>query len=172
METWGWGSAASACLPVLHKDFGFIRGNHDSPDMCRIHPNYAGDHGMWNGVYVIGGAYSIDWSHRTPGESWWPGEEQSIEDLARVKEEYLDLKPEIVASHECPTMVGQMLLRDGGFRPEKWGSTESRTAQTMQSMFARYQPKFWVFGHYHRNWGAVVEGTRFQCLNELSVAEF
>lgn len=155
-------------LPRLHSDFGFIRGNHDSPRLCRMHPNYLKDFGMHYEVFLIGGAYSIDWAHRTPGSSWWPDEELSTEQLDKCLEAYAQRKPRIVASHEAPQSIGEALLIDGGFRPEKWGSTESRTAKVMQRMLSYHQPEQWYFGHYHRDWTATVGGTRFRCLDELS----
>lgn len=155
-------------LPNLHKDFGFIRGNHDGPDDCRMHPNYAGEYGPWNGIYVVGGAYSIDYMYRVPGESWWPNEELSQNDLDAMLGEYIRLKPRIVASHDAPQGVGQALLNDGGFRMYKMSSTTSRTAMTMQRMWEHYQPEQWYFGHYHRDWAMKMGGTHFECLNELS----
>ena len=155
-------------LPSIHKNFGFIRGNHDSPSMCRMHSNYAGDFGMWNGIFVMGGAYSIDWLHREPGISWWPDEEMSHEELDECLKAYIAAKPSIVASHEAPQAIGQALIQDGGFRVYKYGSTESRTAKMMQRMFTYHQPEYWFFGHYHRDWQANLGGTHFQCLNELS----
>jgi predicted phosphodiesterase len=158
-------------LPNYNKDFGFIRGNHDNPSQCQMHWNYTHEHGMWKGVFVVGGAYSIDWQYRIPGKSWWFNEEQSIEALEDAYQLYIKLKPEIVASHEAPEKVGEALLTDGGFRPEKWGSTQSRTAVALQRMFSAHQPKLWVFGHYHRSWQRELEGTTFRCLNELEYAE-
>jgi hypothetical protein len=154
-------------LPLTSGKFGFIRGNHDCPSMCQEHPNYAGEFGMWRDVFVVGGAYSIDWAHRIPGRSWWFNEELSIEQGEEALQQYLSNKPRIVASHEAPTVVAETLLRDGGFRPEKWDSTQSRTARLLQRMFSQHQPEHWVFGHYHRSWQLTLEGTKFQCLNEL-----
>lgn len=155
-------------LPNLHHNFGFIRGNHDSPDLCRMHDNYAGEYGMWNDLFVMGGAYSVDWMHRVPGISWWPNEEMEDYRLEKCLKLYTDLKPKIVASHEAPQSVGTALLKDGGFRLYKMGSTESRTAKMMQRMLEHHQPEHWFFGHYHRDWQANLGGTHFQCLNELS----
>lgn len=157
-------------LPRLHETFGFIRGNHDSPSLCRQHPNYARDFGIWNGVFVVAGAYSIDWECRTPGKSWWFGEELDSKDQEAAYELYVQEKPRVVATHECPRLVGEAILKDKGFRPEKWGSTESSTALLLQRMFEAHQPEDWVFGHYHRDWDAKIDGTRFKCLNELSTA--
>lgn len=158
-------------LPDLKK-FGFIRGNHDSPDLCKMHKNYAGEFGMWHDIFVIGGAFSIDWQMRIAGRSWWAAEELSTEQLDIALEAYKKAKPAIIASHDAPQMVGQQLLLDHGWRPEKWGSTTSRTAQYMQRMFNEHQPKHWFFGHYHRDWEREIEGCKFYCLNELAIRHF
>jgi hypothetical protein len=158
-------------LPTMNRSFGFIRGNHDNPSQCQQHPNYAGEFGMWNGIFVVGGAYSIDWEWRVPGRSWWPDEELSDSQMEQAIQAYDKAKPIIVASHECPKSIGEQLLKDGGFRPEKWGSTESRTARLLENMFSVHKPKHWLFGHYHRDWSREILGTKFDCLNELSAKE-
>jgi len=157
-------------LPSMKPNFGFIRGNHDSPDLCRAHPNYAGEYGMWNSIFVVGGAYSIDWQWRVPGQSWWDNEELTPDQGIAALVAYVEAKPRIVATHECPQQIGEQLLRDGGFRPEKWGSTQSDTARLLDKMWNAHQPEHWLFGHYHRDWTLAARGTTFQCLNELSPA--
>lgn len=156
-------------LPNLHKSFGFIRGNHDAPDICRMHNNYIDDFGTFGPVFVIGGAFSIDWQYRVPGRSWWPNEELSIENLDMAYDAYVKAKPRIVATHEAPSQIGTALLSDGGFRPYKEGCIGSRTAVALNRMFAAHQPEYWYFGHYHRDWSFKKEGTLFRCLTELSV---
>lgn len=158
-------------LPNLNSDFGFIRGNHDSPSRCQHHFNYVREFGMWNGIFVVGGAFSIDHAWRTPGKTWWFNEELTIEQGDKAYNLYVATKPKIMASHEAPEMVGEALLRDQGFRPEKWGSTQSRTARLLQRMFDAHQPEQWFFGHYHRDWETSIRGTHFHCLNELSTYE-
>lgn len=168
-------------LPNLPHSFAFIRGNHDSPDLCRMHDNYAGEFGNITidspnnehvSVFVVGGAYSIDWQWRVPGVSWWTNEELTIEQGYKALEAYEAAKPRIVATHEAPQQIAEALLRDRGLRPEKWGSTQSRTAQLLQRMFEVHQPEYWYFGHYHRDWQLNLKGARahFQCLNELNIA--
>lgn len=53
---------------------------------------------------VIGGAFSIDWMYRTPGRSWWPDEQPSLEIKERVVEALAqrDWKIDIVFSHTVP----------------------------------------------------------------------
>jgi hypothetical protein len=163
------------------KDFGdnvkFIRGNHDSPQECQAHKNYAGEFGYWPEfkLFFMGGAFSIDHAWRRSAMKqlhypliWWPDEELSVEQLEEAKKLYLEYKPEVVVTHDCPSLVSRILLGELliGFRPEKLVRT--RTGDVLQSMFALHQPKQWFFGHYHVDKTFTVEGTEFVCLNELS----
>lgn len=157
-------------LPKLHPDFGFIRGNHDDPTACAAHPNYAGEYGMWRGIFVIGGAYSIDWRWRVPGASWWVHEELDDHQWELLRPLYAAARPKVVAAHECPSDIGAQLLADGGFRPEKWSCTSSRTARNMDELLAIHRPEHWFFGHYHRDWQVIDHDTTFTCLDELSTA--
>jgi hypothetical protein len=155
-------------LPAMKADFGFIRGNHDSPQHCRQHYNYAGEFGVWNGIFVVGGAYSVDWPSRTPGVTWWPDEELSPEQASDCISEYKRAHPRIVASHEAPRSIGEQVLAASGLRPEKFGSTHSSTAKLLQELWELHQPSHWIFGHYHSDWAECVNGTQFRCLDELS----
>lgn len=160
-------------LPPQDDAFAFIRGNHDSPSLCRQHPNYARDWGMYNGIFLVAGAYSIDsdwriqWQNQNPGKHvWWPDEELPDEQLEAAYQQYLVSRPNIVATHEAPASVGRQIL-ECGFRIEKSSCIASRTAVALQRMFAKHQPEHWFFGHYHRSWQTEIEGTTFTCLNEL-----
>ena len=75
----GYGFAGYPYPKVLPKNHYFFRGNHDNPQICRDHPNYAKDYGMWNGVFIVAGAHSIDKDQRTPQIDWWPDEQLSLD---------------------------------------------------------------------------------------------
>ncbi len=166
-------------LPEDGRTHRFIRGNHDDPNECRRHKNYAGEYGYdeSNKLFFLGGAFSIDSAWRKarmlcdPTPIWWPEEEQDEDELRNAYRLFIKTKPEIVATHDCPSLVsehilGRMLV---GFRPEKLVPT--RTGKWLQTMFAAHQPKIWLFGHYHVDVGVEIEGTQFICLNELSVRD-
>ena len=137
-------------LSVNHK---FFRGNHDSPDKCRKHPNYLGDFGYLpeDELFWLAGAYSIDRDFRIEGVSWWRDEELSIAELNQAADLYSLMKPKYVLSHEAPAKAGETLLHDlvGPYFAMKGGSPQSRTAQMLQIMLENHQPEKWVFGHYH-----------------------
>lgn len=138
----------------------FIRGNHDDPAEARRWANFI-DSGMGDdGVFYLGGGFSIDAAIRTPGLSWWPDEEHNYAELCYLAEEYLICKPRRVVSHECPVFVSQQF-----FNP-LFPPGPSRTSQAMQVMLALHAPVEWIFGHWHKRRDHVINGTRFICLEE------
>ena len=151
--------------------FKFIRGNHDSPEACRAHKNYAGDYGYdkATGLFWLGGAWSIDAAYRIPGVSWWSDEEISVPRLAKAASLYIESKPWIVATHECPRTAASELLKEliGPYFDAKRDCANSRTARALQVMFEKHQPEHWVFGHYHIRKDFELNGTQFHCLPEL-----
>jgi hypothetical protein len=163
-------------IPVLD-NVKYIRGNHDDPAAARRHPNYLGDYGMYGDIFFISGAFSIDYQWRQVRMAagckpiWWPDEELSQDGLDKAVEMYSDLKPRIVATHEAPSNVATALLSELLFRPEKAECIATRTSQALQRMLNHHQPEHWYFGHYHIDWQKDLGGTRFHCLNELSISE-
>ena len=175
-------------LPTLGDTFKWIRGNHDDPAQCRAHPNYAGEYGVWNDIFFIAGAFSIDHEWRRvmmmqqgAKPCWWPDEQLSEDQLEAAYQLYIKVKPRVVATHDAPTEIGTTLLRDGNFRLEKMDGVNSRTAQTFQRMLEAHQPEHWFFGHYHRTWNYEykpwnhrhdeVTYTNFHCLDELAISD-
>lgn len=161
-------------VPEFPKDMRFIRGNHDDPAACKAHPNYAGEFGYKDGVFWCGGAYSIDHAWRRQynashfNKVWWPDEELSLGALVDAQRLYDETKPSVVLTHEAPEAARNKLLMQivPDFRPEK--NVYTRTATAFQKMFESHKPKLWVFGHYHITQSFEIEGTKFQCLNELA----
>jgi len=160
----------------------FIRGNHDNPEACQEHPNYAGEWGYDKNMklFFIGGAYSVDGPLRrkmmeeNPMERriWWPDEELSDDQLAAAFGMYRETKPEIMVSHDCPQSIAKKLIDSMTVKPMGgFGVVSSRTSEWLEKMFSAWQPRLWFFGHYHRDWSREVNGTAFQCLNELSAVQ-
>jgi hypothetical protein len=155
-------------------------------------------------LFYLGGAWSIDKDWRVEDVSWWPDEELPYDELDKAYQLYVQSKPQIVATHEAPskaayTMLDRLIAGGGPHTPcptdqsvalkgdeyayykAKLDCVNTRTSQALQRMFEEWQPKYWIFGHYHltttfhlggqnvggQNFG----GTEFQCLNELDVRE-
>jgi len=146
----------------------FIRGNHDNPALCRADKHHAGEFGVLEGSYIggafdklffIAGAWSIDWTYRTPGISWWEDEQLSQEQLDKAIEKYKEVKPEIVCSHDCPTIILHHLH---GSRV-----IPTRTSQAMDIMLMERKPSYWFFAHHHVSWRKNIDGCTFICLNEM-----
>ena len=115
-------------------------------------------------MFFCGGALSVNLKGRTEGLNWWPDEELSGPDFARIREKYLDEKPAIMVTHDCPHEVAQAVLLHNEIDK---GVAISRTRQAFQGMWERYKPDTWVFGHWHLSMDKVISGTRFICLAEL-----
>lgn len=144
----------------LPDDFRFIRGNHDDPEACRRSPYYLGEYGFITPrVMFISGALSIDKEYRVQGLDWWPDEELSIVELNACVDAYQVGMPILVISHTCPGFVSKMIASHHTRYPE-------RTGQAMDSMWARWRPRFWVFGHHHKPWRRYIDGCDFICVPE------
>jgi predicted phosphodiesterase len=149
--------------PEKHK---VIAGNHDNHNMCYGDPHFLGRFGnhVLNGVpfFYIAGAWSIDYKYRVENESWWANEELSYDEMCRAINWYEEVKPDIVLSHEAPSVVVQTCF-------SVFDSNKTRNG--LRVMFEIHKPKLWVFGHWHRHLDTTILGTRFVCLNELKTME-
>jgi predicted phosphodiesterase len=172
----GYGFAGTPWV-VLSNEHKFFRGNHDSPQQCRQHPNYLGDYGYLeqDKLFWCAGAWSIDRAYRTVGVSWWPDEELSFEELGKAADLYVQSKPRFVLSHEAPSEAAKNLLytllignKDSYFT-EKLQCSMSRTSEALQYMLDRHQPEKWIFGHYHVDRKFAIPGckTEFVCVGGI-----
>lgn len=154
-------------IPVIEGDHDFIRGNHDNPFVCHKHKNWIKDGTFRDGIFFLGGAWSIDWEWRqnleraTGRRIWWPTEECSVPRLQRIIDFYGKCKPDIVVSHDCPLVMARVLNSQ-----HSWD--KSKTRQALDRMFEIHHPEFWIFGHHHVSTSKLIEGTRFVALDELA----
>lgn len=170
----GIGFPRESTLPSFPENFYFIRGNHDNPEVARNHSNYLGDYGYkeidGHKIFYLSGAWSIDFKYRREGSTWWRDEELSIKELEDAFNLYIEYKPEIVISHDCPGVMAEKIL----LHHSLYGNPNvfpTRTGQALSSMFTVHKPKYWYFGHYHVDFDEIIDGTEFKCLNELSTFE-
>ncbi len=142
----------------------FIRGNHDKPSECKQHSQWIPDGSVYNDVFCIGGASSIDRAYRTEDVDWWPDEELSIAELNKAIDIYTQIKPKVVVSHDCPEAIARIL-----FEHIYTEEGSNRTRDALQAMYDIHMPQFWIFGHWHTNRMALFQNTTtFVCLNELN----
>ena len=151
----------------------FIRGNHDNPKMCKKEMvGYIPDGKIENNVMFIGGAWSIDYEYRQAGTDWWPDEELSYEELDRMISIYEVVEPEIMITHDCPTIAAYEMFVKHGKTLAGTTQHKTRTAEAFQAMFEIHQPKFWFFGHWHQTKKENINGTIFHCLGECDFIDF
>ncbi|CAN5709389.1 hypothetical protein BH09VER1_BH09VER1_44130 [soil metagenome] len=154
-----WVPDLAKCDPAeFPANFKFIRGNHDSPEGCRAHPNYLGDYGVdaETGLFFYSGAMSSDSARRTAGIDWWAEEELSMAEASRAITLYEQTKPAIVLSHDCPALLRHYLV-------SHHQADQSRTAQALDAMLEIHAPALWIFGHHHKVWQKKIGGTLFVC---------
>lgn len=142
----------------------FGRGNHDDPAFCKKHKYFIPDGTVEDDWMWVGGAFSIDWMYRTEGVTWWHDEELSTREADNVLTTYLEAKPRIMLTHDCPASVIQYIHSHHMF-------DNSFTQRYLQNMFEQHQPDYWFFGHHHKSWQMTMDKTKFRCLNELEVCE-
>lgn len=154
----------------------FLRGNHDDPSLCRLHPNYLGEFGVTlEGIFYVSGAASIDCINRIVNDlfhqddpSYWSDEEIPEAAFEPIVKLYEKIKPKVVVSHDCPSEIRDILPAIKNSSP-----CRNRTSDGLLSaMFKVHAPDLWVFGHYHKSFDQVIKGTRFICLAELEVFEY
>lgn len=145
------------------KKNAFIRGNHDDPAKCNNTRGYVPDGVMHEGIFCVGGAFSIDHYLRVEGVSWWRDEELSYNDFMRIADYYEQQKPDIVVTHDFPLSAA-----DNMFKTIHRGNiSKTTTGQGLDMLFGIHQPKFWIGGHWHQNTVLNVAETTFICVDEL-----
>lgn len=143
----------------------FIRGNHDNPAVVKTSAGYIHDGHAEDNMMFVGGAWSIDYAWRTPQVSWWEDEEVSIKKFDAILDLYDAIRPDIMVTHDAPTIAAKEMIFDTGkIRGEQY---DTRTADYLSEMFEIHQPKLWIFGHWHFNVMKDIQGTKFVCVNEL-----
>ena len=150
----------------------FIRGNHDDPHASRKFPGFIEDGTVEDRMMFVGGAWSIDYQWRTPGVNWWPDEECNQIKFGEMIDDYENVKPDIMITHDFPREAAKEMFFDGSVALLSGGiQYKTVTSEALQEMFEIHQPKLWIGGHWHVSKDRVVNGTRFVCLNELETLE-
>lgn len=159
----------------------FFFGNHDSRD-AKVTEHFLGYYGFTelNGVaffYVSGGhsidrAYRLTHEHQTGQKIWWEDEELSYADMQKVYKWYKDVQPQLVITHEAPTVCMEKIqnpniLKEFGY-PDGW---KSNTQQLLQQLYEEYQPQVWVHGHMHHAARNQIDRTLFISLQELGYVD-
>ena len=168
----------------------FIGGNHDNYDNAPHSPHYMGDFGVYTvpefgDIFFVRGAWSIDHRARRAHTvydrgrvlhaNYWPDKEElSINEAMEALKLYKKVRPNFVIAHECPlSILGHVTNPDFAY---SFGYKEplirTKTNQLLQAMIDFHRPKTFVFGHYHKNFDTVIDGTRFICANICQGVDF
>lgn len=157
-----------------------IAGNHDNyATMGNGHPFYMqsphflGDFGSIEiggfKPFIIRGGNSIDKHYRTEGRDWFREEELTYAQGMHCILNYMDVKPDLVITHECPVDAIPYVSGISSFAGKP--IIPSFTANLLQSLFEIHQPKLWIFGHHHRDKEFFIGHTKFRCVAELSYVD-
>lgn len=134
-------------------------GNHDYYPML-YSPHSLGDFGMYNNIFYVRGAYSIDKMWRKESIDWFENEELTYTECNKALDLYCKHKPKIVISHDCPTFLRELLF-DIPF------NERTITSELLDQMFEFHKPEKWYFGHHHQSIMKIINNCEFRCLNEL-----
>jgi hypothetical protein len=100
---------------------------------------------QWSGATFgsLGGAFSIDWEHRTPGEDWWPdAEEVQKADVEKLGTDRLD----VLLCHDAPAGATPNAWLDGWPKNDE----QSRVSQhRLRSAVEATRPNLVLHGHWH-----------------------
>ena len=146
----------------------FIRGNHDNPTVCKTQPFWIKDGHYEDDMFFVGGGLSIDRHWRIEGQTWWADEELSYREFSKIQEKYLDLKPKIMVTHDCPEAIAGQIMNTSNFQKL---DDPSITRQALDNFFQLHKPELWIFGHWHLSFQRNILGTQFICLNELEILD-
>lgn len=148
-------------IPMMDSKHRFIRGNHDSPEDCKLLPNWIPDGTLQGEVFFCGGARSVDQSFRCEGIDWWRDEELSVGEYFEIYDQFAlkAYKPRVIVTHDLPSKL----------TPHVFGvnAEASRTGQFLDALFDHYKPEIWIFGHWHMRRDVDILGTRFICLDMI-----
>jgi hypothetical protein len=156
--------------------FVWVDGNHENHDALRQltagapeadgfvavrpHVRYAprGHRWTWRGrrFGALGGAFSLDWRVRTPGQSWWAEEVPTPADVERLGDEPLD----VLVTHDAPLQRRERPLATP--IPEADLAVARAVRRLLAGAVARTRPALVLHGHWHRRYSAVHEGVRIE----------
>ncbi len=157
-KEWDW--YLDKVVPNSH-GFHYINpGNHDYGPYMSDRSISLGNFSIFYKyeIFTVRGAWSIDRVYRTEGLDWFANEELTYQEGLECLDKYLEIKPKIVISHDCPHSVRKYL-----FNIEQ----KSNTSNLLEAMFKEWQPKMWIFGHHHKSIQCKKGKTQFICLAEL-----
>jgi hypothetical protein len=143
---------------IAHTQHKVLFGNHDW--YPNLHCRYSlGDYGQlsnFENVFFVRGAMSIDKRLRHEGINYFAQEQLTYAQMQNAIDLYAKVKPSIVISHTCPSIVKETQFGLYGY--------ENITESGLNEMFGIHAPDLWIFGHMHQSKQFNFWGTEFKCL--------
>lgn len=162
--------------------FVFVRGNHDDPayfkDTLRkckylaeecsnviIMDDYDLLMTKFGNILAIGGARSVDKCYRTPGKTWWEGENIVFPDTERLGELLHDTPNiDIIVSHSSPHFC-EPLTKKGLEQWAVWDKNVIKDCDKERALltsiyeilFQSHNIKNWFYGHFHNSYYMINE---------------
>lgn len=118
-------------------------------------------------ILTMGGAQSIDRESRVPNVTWWSGEDIAESDvlhaLDRIDRHRGAL--DFVVTHTCPFLFLDKLRRFMDIRHKMRDPNMLQLERILEHLIGEgKKPKFWIFGHWHRDYRFRVQGIEAHCL--------
>jgi predicted phosphodiesterase len=167
------------CLRELDLRLIFVDGNHDVHPKLRALPRNADGFGAisdrllyaprghrWelDGVRfgALGGAHSIDKQWRTEGQTWWPQEDVTAEDVKALGDEPLD----VLITHEAPAGINVQSFLAGQLPAELDQESYNSRLHVLDAVRAT-EPELVFCGHWHQRHAETLpgSGTRVEVLD-------
>ena len=153
---------------------------------CTI-PDYSVIQACGHSILCIGGAVSIDRSHRIDydkahvksGKSSYWTDEMPVYDAARLDEIGASLKIDTVISHTAPSFC-ELISKN---RLAQWASQDLKLLadceterQTIDKILSHLKSsghpiKHWYYGHFHQSWNAEIDSILFSMLDIMEFKE-
>lgn len=163
-----------------------VRGNHDNPDLfinnsslnksnIKLVEDYTIIKTFDKNVLCIGGAISIDRSHRVERKTYWKNETvKPIDDFLSIDIQYADFNIDIICAHSSPTyikpvntsvvdqgsIVNNWSIWDSKLKQDNWD--DRHTLDDIYEFISKYHKiSHWIYGHFHNSFYSVENNTEF-----------
>jgi predicted phosphodiesterase len=155
----GVGFVPREVIENLPHNFVFFPGNHDNRKIAVTLRNCLGHFGDCTNTFgfhpsffFVSGADSKDKNVRTEGLNWWPDEELTYEQGYRCIDKWINCQSQVIISHDLPQRIAETYYQI---------YDRSRTRQILDAMIEARKPKLVIYGHHHKPFHIIHEGTEF-----------